>query len=583
MILSESQNRRGTLVLLVCYLVLACFHMILGLQMKGPSVAGDEMGYLGNGRFLAGKGVMPNMTGTHAGYSLLISPAFFLSNDPTRVYLIVLTINSFLISSLFLILYYWLKNLFPFDHRSSLLASLITSLYPPFLLHSNVAWAENAIIPLFLVPSILLYLTIKRKSLSLGILFGFSVSFLYTIHPRSLPLLPIAALYLLSAAFLKVLPSGIVAASLSSLTVGLVATLRLHGYLRLLGWEGGGISSVHPILSNVLSWNGMGKFLVGVAGQLWYLTASTYGLLMAGCLLFGFTIWRNISALQKKTPASAEVHALLFYGLSSAGILTLSVLFLSSFKWNVERLIYGRYNECFVAAFVASALGAILSGGYDEKWRKTVTVIVTVGLCGLGLVTSLIEVKPIKVFSMIPVNVHGLFPILGTFIYKVKFSFFSAIVACTLIFLSGMIFLSWTFRWRRVLGVIALIGLFLMMGLSQYVVLCLPGAKKVDSLVLPKIIRSMPDVKTVSFDQAYGRPAEFYQYQYFLPHTRFLFFDSSKNILPKSEIFITSPLCEVPPKIGARLVALEKEGDLALWVKREAMQNRWMEEKQFLP
>jgi hypothetical protein len=100
--------------------------------MHGPFIQSDETGYLGNARFLAGKGVMPNMEGTtfyHAGYSILISPAFWLSSDPKRVYLFVLVINSFLISSLFPFLYYLLRNILLFDHRISALASLVTSLF----------------------------------------------------------------------------------------------------------------------------------------------------------------------------------------------------------------------------------------------------------------------------------------------------------------------------------------------------------------------------------------------------------------------------------------------------------------------
>ena len=518
---------------------------------------------------------MPNMQGCtffHAGYSFFISPAFWFSSEPQTVYRFVLAINSFLISSVFLLVYYLLKYIFLFDHKISILSSLVTSLYPPLFLHSITTWAENAIIPLFVVPSILLYLVMKRESLSLGIVFGLSVSFLYTVHPRSLPVLAITLLYLLFLTFLKILSLRIIVASLSSLTFGLIATLALHDSLRFLGWYGGGSPLTSHVLSRFTHQIGISQFLLGLAGQLWYLTASTYGLFVVGCFILGLTIWQNRFSLKKKTSITAETHALLFYGLSSAGVFILSVFFLSGPKWRAEHLIYGRYNESFIAAFVAVALGAILASRYDRKWRKTWILAILVGLSGLGLITSLIEVNPIDVSSIIPVNVYGMFPILGTLVYKLKVSFTYGVMACTLFFLLSILFLTGAFKLRRIFGVIALSSLFLIMGVSQYVVLYLPQTG--DVLILPKVIHSMPDIKMVSYDVAYGRQGEIYRYQYFLPRAQFVFFNSSKNEFPQSPYFISSRFFQEPQKFGAQVIALEKEGNLALWVKKGALQNR---------
>ncbi len=573
--LDERNHQSSTLNLIVLYLALVCVHLIMSLFMRGPLILPDELGYLGHARYLAGEGVMPNMEGYpfyHVGYSFFISPAFWLSSEPQTVYRFVLAINSFLISSVFLLVYYLLKWIFLFDHKISILSSLVTCLYPPFFLHSNTTWSENAIIPLFIVPSILLYLVIKRRSLSLGIVFGFSVMFLYTVHPRALPVLAITFLYLLFLALLKVFPLRIVAASLSSFVIGLVATLVLHDYLRFLGWGGGGIPSASRVLSHFTHPSGVSQFLAGVAGQLWYLTASTYGLFLGGCFIFGLTIWQNRFSIKEITSISAETHALLFYILSSAGVFILSVLFLSSSKWKAEHLMYGRYNECFVAAFMAVALGAILAGRYDEKWKKKWILAILIGFSGLGFITSLIEVNPIDVSSLIPANVYGLFPILGTLVYKLKISFTSSVLACTLFFLLNILFLTGVFKLRRVLGVISLSSLFLIMGISQYVVLYLP--QRLDALILPKVIHSMPRIKMVSYDVAYGGQREFYRYQYFLPRARLVLFNSSENEFPKSEYFISSRFSQESSKIGAQVIALEKKGDLALWVKKEDVEIR---------
>jgi hypothetical protein len=197
-----------------------------------------------------------------------------------------------------------------------------------------------------------------------------------------------------------------------------------------------------------------------------------------------------------------------------------------------------------------------------------------IGFFGLGFLISLVEVNKIGVFSMIPVNVHGLFPILGTLIYKLKFSFFSAVLASTLFFFLAAVFLFWAFRLRRFLGIISLSSIFLVMGVSQYFVLCLPVARWVDSLSLPKVIRTLPDIQALSLDRACGSPREYYEYQYFFPYTRFLSFDSSKDIFPRTDYFISSRFSRTANKMGARIVAFEGEGDLALWVQKEGPEKR---------
>jgi len=572
----ENNPTHQVFVIIVFYLVLLSLHLLMCSQMKGPLLSGDEMGYLGNARYLWGKGFLPALgmgTSIHAGYSLLISPAFWFSSEPKETYLLVLVMNSFLISLIFPILYCWLRTIFSLDFTVSLWASFLVSLYPPFLLHSNIAWAENALIPLFLVPSILIYFMFKRESVSLGFLFGVSVSILYAVHPRALLIVPIAAFYLTYLALRKLLPLRMVVASWSSSLLGVVATLKLHGHLKCVTWESVGSPVIKKSISTYPNWDSLGKFFIGAAGQLWYLTASTYGLFVVGCFLFCFTIWRNRRALSQKTSLSGQTHALLFCGLSSAAVWILSIVFLSSFEWNVERLIYGRYNECFAAAFMALALGMILTEKGIGQWRKTMIRSLLLGFFGLGFIISLVEVNRIGVLSMIPVNVHGLFPILGTLIYKLKFSFVSAVLTTTLFFLLAMMFLARAFRLCRSLGIFSLASLFLVMGVSQYFVLCLPVARWVDSLSLPKVIRSLPDIRALSLDQAGGWPREFYQYQYFLPHIRFLPFNTSKGASPGSDYFISSRFSQAAPKTGARIVAFEGEGDLALWVRHGGLEK----------
>ena len=57
----------------------------------------DELGYLGNARYIAGTSHLPDMQGTqlyHFGYSLFLLPAFWLFSDPVSTYRAVVVINA---------------------------------------------------------------------------------------------------------------------------------------------------------------------------------------------------------------------------------------------------------------------------------------------------------------------------------------------------------------------------------------------------------------------------------------------------------------------------------------------------------
>lgn len=571
---NEKDDKPSTLSLIVFYLALVGIHSLMILWMRGPLYVADETGYLGNARFLSGKGLMPNLVGCafyHAGYSFLISPAFYFFSDPQKVYLTVLVINSFLTSSLFLFLYYWLRKFFLFDSRKSLLASFITCLYPAFLLNSNIAVAENAIIPLFVLPMIFLYSMIKHKSLWFGFLFGFSVSFLYTIHPRSLILLPIAGLYLIGLALFRVLPGRVAVISLITLLLNYLTTVELNRYLEALGWGSSGTVSIPDILGTYQNLNRVVGAIVIMFGQLWYITVSTYGLWLLGLMVIVLKIWQGRFVLKQKESFAPVIHAFIFYLLSCGGILLTSTLYLSHLWVSGSALIYGRYNESFIAAGAAVGLGTVLENKFDGTKQKTLRLITILILFALSMITLVMGVKWIN-HPTLTGAIHwlGVFPILGAIQFKLKLSFFTGIFIYSLYALGMMILLGSVFKAKRIFGITVLGSLFLLFTLVQYIYLFVPLAKRVESFVLPGIIREMPSVKTVSYDLAYKGVGELYRYQYFLPYTRFLLFNSSKNEFSDSEYFISSRFSEESLRMGAHVVALEKEGDLALWVKKGA-------------
>ena len=196
-----TDNRTSNIFLwLFPYLALVLLHIILGINMQQPNIFPDELGYLGRARYISGVAHIPQNIGPyHFGYSLFLLPAFWLFSDPISVYRAVIITNSLLMSSLYFAIYHISHTSFECEKKISFLISLACCLYPAFVLQSNLAWSENAFIPFFSFFIVSFGLLLKRKSYTMALLFGFVSSFLYTIHPRALPILPMVAIYIINS------------------------------------------------------------------------------------------------------------------------------------------------------------------------------------------------------------------------------------------------------------------------------------------------------------------------------------------------------------------------------------------------
>src|SRR5579884_3352047 len=176
MIRHPSENGRYGLVitLVVPYLVLVAVHVWLSWATWQPTVFMDELGYLGNARFLAGAGRLPNLQGFtfyHFGYSLLIAPAFWISANPLVAYKAVVVINGLLLSLLYFCYYYVLRRLFAYAAGPSAAAALVGSLYPAYLLQANMAWSESALILFYGLSVATFGAFLIRRSLATAVVF----------------------------------------------------------------------------------------------------------------------------------------------------------------------------------------------------------------------------------------------------------------------------------------------------------------------------------------------------------------------------------------------------------------------------
>lgn len=209
---SEIQDiyKNSFFYILIPYIFLVIIHITLSLPMKVPVIWPDEFAYLFFGKYISGVGDLQyiprvELTGSF-GYSVLFSPIFHLFNDPQKIYSSILILNAILGSTLYIVLFIFLKNLFNTSNVRSFWISFIVSLYPAYILQTDVVLTDAITASCFVFGVVLFHTFIQKKSIFYGILFALVSGYLNWIHIRMLPFTVISIFFLIFLVYYKRLP-----------------------------------------------------------------------------------------------------------------------------------------------------------------------------------------------------------------------------------------------------------------------------------------------------------------------------------------------------------------------------------------
>lgn len=178
--------------------------------MEVPIIWPDEFAYLFFGKYIAGYEHIQQiprieLTGSF-GYSVLFAPIFMLFSSPDKIYASILILNGIIGSTLYIGLFLLLKNLFNAENKRAFWISFLVSLYPAYLLQTDVALTD-AVTPAFFVFGVVLFNQfIKKPTLVYGLLFALLAGYLNWIHIRMLPFTIIAIFFLISLVYYKRMP-----------------------------------------------------------------------------------------------------------------------------------------------------------------------------------------------------------------------------------------------------------------------------------------------------------------------------------------------------------------------------------------
>ncbi len=538
----------------------------------------DETVYLANARFLSGTAPMPTLHESyffHFGYSLFLVPVFWLFKNPSDVYTASLVISALLMSTLYLSLYFVLASLIGISPRFAMLASFITCLYPPLLLRANFAWGENAYVPGFMLTVALFGMLLRQQSMRYALLFGLALGFMYAIHPRSLPLIPIAVLFMLVWGRSRILRWRAVTLAIIT-TVALFSGTRLMlDYLKSINIGALSEVQIRPLIAHLTSLQGIHDFLLALNNQFLYLIQSSFGLFLIGLFAIALFYWQRRHAGFSTFVQDVPTATLTFFCLAWLGSLALSSAFLS-LPEETGKLLKGRYVDGNSALIFAFGLSTILCGRDKvfgrftppfrlRHWslRAMALAILLVGASTAVLIYSVSVFLPVVVST----NSLGIYPYL-----EILGSTRSAILGTSTLAVVGFVVLSITRSQLRSAAVVAVACLFLATSAYGYFSVILPLQERVaHSSSLASYIRTyFGSPATIAYDVSNGHPVPYFSYEYLLPHTRFLPFDSAAGEKPPANIVISGRNWHMAETLKAQFWQAEPQvllvgADQALW------------------
>ncbi|HKH45153.1 MAG TPA: hypothetical protein VKM72_10860 [Thermoanaerobaculia bacterium] len=546
------------------FFLLAALHLALAAPMRGPMLFGDETAHLGIARFLAGDAPYPTMTSPamgfvafyHFGYPLLLAPVSRLSDDPLTVYRTALAINSFLLAALFPLLASFSRRVFGLAPADAALAGIAASLYPAFLLQSNLTWAESLLAPLVVGVILVFSRLVERPGFGTACGLGLAAAFAYATHARMLGLVPLVLLALAVLWKRGLLRTGPALAGALTTVAGFGIVRAVNGLVAAELWAGNReLLKASDLAARLIDPVSLSKAFLSLAGQLWYLSVAS-----AGLFLLGLWFLARIALRREEIPVR-RLTALFTLAVATVLIGT-SALFVIQFG-RADLAIYGRYAESFLGPFLAAGL----AGLYQAAARRRLPVAAALAAIPCALAALLIAWHGGAVFQRVynELNILGIEHLI-LLVGGMRMLRLTAVgaVAILAVYAAGSL---------RPRAAAALAGaLFLAGSLYTYDRWVL-GANHMgnDATSLPRAVEAL-GVEEVAYDASAFTIRGFYGYQFWLDDVRFTFFQGARERPPRELVISSKSFGQSHP--GARMIFPERYSEHALWVMPGSLQQR---------
>lgn len=554
----------------------AALHAVLGLAMRAPVIHPDELGYVSAARFLAGRGLAPQ-TEYFPGYSLLLVPVARVISDPLRLWHAALLVNAVLAGLTVVLAAALVRRLapgLPTGHRLLVVGAL--SLYAPLLLWSNLAIAENVLIPGFLAGVLLVWRAFESGRPGWWAGAGAATAALYGVHPRGI----VIALALVAVALVTQRPWRTHTRPLTALAAGMGAVGAAAWLLATWVAREAPASARAYDVSGTLTKNFTGTKLAGLAaeigGQIWYLTVATWGLFpigMAACL----ALLGRVVTGRRRDPEAATAA---FVALSVLGVMALGSLFINN-DVRLDYLVYGRYNEGVLAPVLLLGLLAVTrlaaratSSASTRARSLRVAALVVAGTMGASAAVLVLG-RGAATFDLPVVrsNVLGLDALLAWRGYTLPVVVISlaGLLGAGLVLAAG---------WVRPLAAVAVTGALFVPSVMSGQQFLVDGShqratERAVATAVGAVDRRVAGAPScVAYDLAGVSRWHEANYRMFLPGVRLQAFTSMSGRAPCSELVVSGRSDFATAFPGSRRVMLENNYHQSLWALPGPVQDR---------
>lgn len=350
---------------------------LLVVQIRRPLNLPDEAGYILNA-IRIGAGEPASGLDYFPGYSLLLAPAATFTQDLSTLTLHVQVVNGLLGALTASLAVHLATKLAPTLGRSSAIAiGLVTASYPSFRLFAAFALSENLVVPSALALCILIHRCATSPNVRTAAVLGLAAGSALAIHPRAVAL-PIAVLA--TGVHLLWQQRRALTGLVAGLAIGLLGSLALVAAVVDVDVNTGAQNaSVRLKLSAALTPSGLLDLVASAAGQLFYLTVGSAGVILLGLIACITSIVRSVTD-DRPGDAVRRLAATMF--VASLGI---SSLFLAGASGDFA--IYGRYIEAVVVPLLVIGLLHLRNRVATIRWEMAAVVCLPPVLALFLLVT----------------------------------------------------------------------------------------------------------------------------------------------------------------------------------------------------
>ncbi|MGP3683414.1 phospholipid carrier-dependent glycosyltransferase [Streptomyces sp. IBSNAI002] len=360
------------------------FRLSLVTRQHYPTVCPDEQMYLVIARIMAGRPTteMPGNQIIPGGYSLLISPALRMTQEPVHAYHLIMGINA-LISCLVLPVAYWALRRLGVSVLVSYAAALAAVMLPPVLFYSQYAMADTPLPVLVLLWLIgvhgLFSQGSRRRRTWFGLLAGFAAGYCLLTHDRGGVVIALTVVVLLAALVFNWAPR-----IASTLALGMVAVMFAVKHV-MTAWLLSRIDGAHPsavgnaVFETLADTRLMRRTIMRSIGHLWYFMTSTWGMGALALVVCLYVVFGKRFGLADRVTAFLMVALLAGITLAAAAGLPAD--------GRIDTITYARYLSPLAAVYLLVAIAAL----YHVRGRKRIAAL-GAAACGVTLLLTVVLV-----------------------------------------------------------------------------------------------------------------------------------------------------------------------------------------------